>query len=105
MMLLDSQNSIKSGSRISPTARASETAMSSTPHLSWAAAEVPQLGRRDSVVPYEMYKIYGDKETFRVICRRSFDILIISTREAPAVSSAARKRAAGASATGAHPNK
>ena len=33
------------------------------------------------------------------------DILIISTREAPAVSSAARKRAAGASATGARPNK
>lgn len=58
-----------------------------------------------AVVPYEMYKYTATRRPFAVICRRSFDILIISTREAPAVSSAARKRAAGASATGARPNK
>lgn len=58
-----------------------------------------------AVVPYEMYKYTATRRPFAVICRRFFDILIISTREAPAVSSAARKRAAGASATGARPNK
>lgn len=44
MMLWIRRNSIKSGSKISPTARASETVTSSTPRLSWAAAEAPQAG-------------------------------------------------------------